>query len=246
MIAWFATIAVLGIAWIVRAPAVLAAFDPRHAVGFFAANGFTGFAVLGAVFLVVTGGEALYADMGHFGRRPIRLAWFAIVLPALVLNYLGQGALMLRDPRRRAPVLRAGAVLGATAARRPGDRRGGHRVAGADLRSVLDHPPGGPARPRAAPRRGAHVGARNGADLRAAGELGADGRHRTASSIGFGSSSALAAAYGIAVALTMVITVLLLYVVETERWRWPRPVAVAALVFFLTSIWRSSAPTPSS
>ena len=65
---------------------------------FFATNGFTGFAVLGAVFLVVTGGEALYADMGHFGKQPIRLAWFALVLPALVLNYLGQGALLLLDP----------------------------------------------------------------------------------------------------------------------------------------------------
>ncbi len=81
-----------------RAPAVLGAFDPRHAVAFFRANGFTGFAVLGAVFLVVTGGEALYADMGHFGKQPIRLAWFALVLPALVLNYLGQGALLLLDP----------------------------------------------------------------------------------------------------------------------------------------------------
>ena len=62
---------------------MLGAFDPRHAVTFFASNGFTGFAVLGAVFLVVTGGEALYADMGHFGKDPIRLAWFALVLPAL-------------------------------------------------------------------------------------------------------------------------------------------------------------------
>jgi KUP system potassium uptake protein len=92
VIVWFMTIAALGIAWIVREPAVLGAFDPRHAITFFESNGFTGFVVLGAVFLVVTGGEALYADMGHFGRRPIRLAWFALVLPALVLNYLGQGA----------------------------------------------------------------------------------------------------------------------------------------------------------
>src|SRR6185503_11726223 len=74
------------------------AFDARHAVAFFVDNGFTGFAVLGAVFLVVTGGEALYADMGHFGRYPIRLAWYGLVLPALVLTYLGQGALLLLDP----------------------------------------------------------------------------------------------------------------------------------------------------
>jgi len=98
MVVWFVTLAGLGLIWVVRLPAVLGAFDPRHAATFFAANGFTGFAVLGAVFLVVTGGEALYADMGHFGRVPIRLAWFALVLPALILNYLGQGALLLLDP----------------------------------------------------------------------------------------------------------------------------------------------------
>ncbi|HZL93513.1 MAG TPA: KUP/HAK/KT family potassium transporter, partial [Vicinamibacterales bacterium] len=82
VIVWFATIATLGVIWIVRAPVVLGAFDPRHAVTFFASNGLTGLAVLGAVFLVVTGGEALYADMGHFGKEPIRLAWFALVLPS--------------------------------------------------------------------------------------------------------------------------------------------------------------------
>jgi KUP system potassium uptake protein len=95
---WFAVLAVLGIAGIAREPHVLRALDPLHAFSFFARNGLTGFLVLGAVFLVVTGGEALYADMGHFGRRPIQLAWFAIVLPALLLNYLGQGALLLSDP----------------------------------------------------------------------------------------------------------------------------------------------------
>src|SRR5687767_15036166 len=98
MIVWFLTIAALGVTWIVRAPQVFGAFDPRHGYSFFHDNGLTGFAVLGAVFLVVTGGEALYADMGHFGRTPIRLAWYALVLPALLLNYLGQGALLLRSP----------------------------------------------------------------------------------------------------------------------------------------------------
>ena len=81
MVVWFATLAALGVVWTIRFPAVLGAFDPRHAVEFFCDNGFTGFAVLGAVFLVVTGGEALYADMGHFGKHPIRVAWFALVLP---------------------------------------------------------------------------------------------------------------------------------------------------------------------
>src|SRR5437762_1902872 len=98
MVVWFVTIAILGITWIVKEPRVLTAFNPLHALTFFRANGWHGFVVLGAVFLVVTGGEALYADMGHFGRRPIQLAWFSMVLPALFLNYLGQGAMILLDP----------------------------------------------------------------------------------------------------------------------------------------------------
>jgi KUP system potassium uptake protein len=95
---WFICIAVLGIMGISREPAVLRALDPRYGVEFFAREGFAGISILGAIILVVTGGEALYADMGHFGRRPIRLAWFALVLPALMLNYFGQGAILLNDP----------------------------------------------------------------------------------------------------------------------------------------------------
>ena len=98
MLLWFVVLAVLGIGGIARAPAVLAAVNPLHAVLFFTANGRTGFLVLGAVFLVVTGGEALYADIGHFGTRPIRLAWFTVVLPGLLLNYFGQRALILDRP----------------------------------------------------------------------------------------------------------------------------------------------------
>ena len=95
---WFTVIAVLGIRGIMQAPEVLQALDPRHAVRYFAANGLPGYAAMYAVFLVATGGEALYADLGHFGRRPIRLVWFVFVLPALLLNYFGQGALLLVDP----------------------------------------------------------------------------------------------------------------------------------------------------
>lgn len=95
---WFVVIALLGIVSLAATPAALAAFDPRHAVDFFSRNGFRGFEALGAVVLCLTGGEALYADMGHFGRRPIRLAWYGLALPALVLNYLGQAALLLRQP----------------------------------------------------------------------------------------------------------------------------------------------------
>lgn len=98
MIVWFVTLAVLGTASIVKDPEVLGALNPWFGVCFLLQSGWTGFVVLGAVFLAVTGAEALYADMGHFGIRPIRLAWFLIVLPGLFLNYLGQGALVLRDP----------------------------------------------------------------------------------------------------------------------------------------------------
>jgi KUP system potassium uptake protein len=98
MLLWFATIAVLGASQIVHQPAVLAAMSPHHAVRFFAENVGRGFVVLGAVFLVVTGGEALYADLGHFGHRAIQVAWFSTAFPGLLLNYFGQGALLLRDP----------------------------------------------------------------------------------------------------------------------------------------------------
>ncbi|MEP6823556.1 MAG: potassium transporter Kup, partial [Ramlibacter sp.] len=95
---WFAAIAVLGISHIVRHPEILLALSPHHALGFMWANPGTTFIILGAVVLCVTGAEALYADLGHFGKRPIRLAWFSVVMPALTLNYFGQGALLLSDP----------------------------------------------------------------------------------------------------------------------------------------------------
>jgi KUP system potassium uptake protein len=95
---WFATLALLGIRWIITRPDVVFAINPLHAVSFFLDNGWAGFVTLASVFLAVTGGEALYADMGHFGRAPIRRGWFVIVLPALVLNYFGQGALLLEHP----------------------------------------------------------------------------------------------------------------------------------------------------
>jgi KUP system potassium uptake protein len=97
MLVWFFTIGFLGAREIAREPGVLAAISPSYAVRFFVEDGVRGFFILGAVVLVVTGAEALYADMGHFGKRPIRIAWFALVFPALLLNYFGQGALVLRD-----------------------------------------------------------------------------------------------------------------------------------------------------
>ncbi|BDB29408.1 potassium transporter Kup (plasmid) [Cupriavidus sp. P-10] len=98
-IVWFLALAAAGIYGIVRYPAVLGALNPLHAFGFVTLHGFASFAVLGAVLLAFTGAEALYADMGHFGSGPIRLAWFGLVFPALALNYLGQGALLIVDPK---------------------------------------------------------------------------------------------------------------------------------------------------
>ena len=95
---WFVSIALLGIMGIMRHPSVLAALSPWYAASFLWREGFTGLMVLAAVVLVVTGGEALYADMGHFGKRPIRVAWYTVVLPALMLNYFGQGAILLESP----------------------------------------------------------------------------------------------------------------------------------------------------
>lgn len=99
MVIWFTTIALLGTISIIQSPQVLQALNPLYAFNFFLANKIGGFLALGAVVLAVTGAEALYADMGHFGKYPIRLSWFLLVLPALLLNYFGQGALLLRDPQ---------------------------------------------------------------------------------------------------------------------------------------------------
>ena len=233
VIVWFITIAVLGIVWIVRVPAVIGAVDPRHAVEFFRSNGLTGFAVLGAVFLVVTGGEALYADMGHFGRKPIRLAWFALVLPALLLNYLGQGALMLIDPAAArqpfflmAPAWALIPLVGiATAAA---------VIASQALISGSFSLTRQAIQLGYAPRLDVeHTSAREMGQIYVPQVNWALMVATLAIVIGFGSSSAIAAAYGIAVTMTMVITVLLLYVVMTERWKWPKWVALSVTAIFL-------------
>jgi KUP system potassium uptake protein len=234
MVTWFVVLAVLGLTHIFDAPEVLQAVDPRRAVRFFVSNGLHGFAVLGAVFLAVTGGEALYADMGHFGRRPIRLAWFALVLPALMLNYFGQGALLLVNPRAASQPFY---LMAPSWALLP-------LVALATMAAIIASQ---------ALISGAFSLTRQAIQLGYAPRL--DIAHTSSREIGqvyvpqvnwflavstilivvgFQSSSALAAAYGIAVTMTMVITALLLHVVATERWGWPRWATLAVTAIFLT------------
>ncbi len=225
VVVWFLAIGALGTMWILRAPVVLTAFDPSHAVRFFAINGLMGVTVLGAVFLAVTGGEALYADMGHFGTRPIRLAWFVLVLPALLLNYLGQGALLLINPAASQPFfllapqwalipvvgLATAAAVIASQALISGSFSLTRQAVQLGLIPRLDV---------------AHTSAREAGQIYVPQVNWALMVATILVVIGFRSSGNLAAAYGIAVTLEMVITVLLLYVVMTERWRWP--VAAAA------------------
>ncbi|MBV8778867.1 MAG: KUP/HAK/KT family potassium transporter, partial [Alphaproteobacteria bacterium] len=106
MLVWFVVVAALGIGGIVRHPAVIAAVNPLHGIHFLATDGWRGFTILGGVFLAITGGEALYADMGHVGRNPVRITWYVVVLPALLLNYAGQTALMIAEPGEGSPFFR--------------------------------------------------------------------------------------------------------------------------------------------
>jgi KUP system potassium uptake protein len=222
MVVWFLSIALLGIGGIMRHPEVIAAINPWHAITFFLGDWPRGFLILGAVVLVVTGGEALYADMGHFGRRPIRLGWFAVVLPALVLNYFGQGALLLSD---------------ASAARNPFYSL---------VPSWALYPMVGIATAAAVVASQALI---SGAFslTRQALQLGYSPRvtilHTSQTAIGqiylpgvnrllavtcvllvlvFQSTSNLASAYGIAVTGTMTITTVLFCTVARDRWQWPR------------------------
>ncbi len=234
MVTWFVAIAVLGLVSIARAPAVLGALDPRHGVIFFRDNGWTGYTVLGAVVLAVTGGEALYADMGHFGKRPIRLAWFVLVLPALMLNYFGQGALLLVDPR---DVTHPFFQLSPSWALFP-------MIVLATLAAIIASQ---------ALISGAFSLTRQAIQLGYAPRL--DIEHTSSHEmgqvyvpqvnwalaictilivIGFRTSGALAAAYGVAVVLTMVITAILLHVIMVERWKWPLWVARGVTALFLT------------
>jgi KUP system potassium uptake protein len=233
MVLWFVALAVLGLRGIVTAPIVLYAFDPRYGVSFFVENGWYGFAVLGAVVLVTTGAEALYSDLGHFGRRPIRLAWFMLVLPSLLLNYFGQGALLVLTPDSTQPFFQ----LAPSWALYP-------LVGLSTLAAIIASQ---------ALISGAFSLTRGAVQLGYAPRV--DVEHTSSSErgqvyvpqvnwflaastilivLGFQSSGALAAAYGIAVTLTMVCTALLLRVVALERWKWPPMLVLGLTVVFLS------------
>ena len=198
------------------------ALSPTYAVDFFVNHFGTAFFALAAVVLAVTGAEALYADMGHFGRAPITRAWLILVFPACILSYMGQGALILDNPaQHQQPVLPARAQLGAVADGHPGHGGDGDRVAGGDHRSVLGRAPGGPARLPAAPAHHPHL------------------RRRPIGQIyvpwinwllmvsvltlvfAFQSSAALAFAFGMAVTGTITITTLLFFYIVRHQWGRP-------------------------
>lgn len=222
MAGWFAVIGILGAMEVVRAPEILRALNPWDGLRFLLAHGVTGFLVLGAVVLAVTGAEALYADMGHFGKRPIRLAWFAVVFPALVLNYFGQGALLLRDPGAVAnpfyhlapKLLLYPLVALATAATVIASQA---LISGAfsltQQAIYLGYSPR---------LRILHTSAAESGQIYIPFVNGALAVLSLSLVLGFRSSTALGAAYGIAVTGTMAVTTVLFYVLARTRWEWSR------------------------
>lgn len=230
---WFAAIAVAGLWHVAKNPAVLRAFNPAYGIEFLAGHGIIGLVTLGAVFLVVTGSEALYADLGHFGRVPIQTAWLAVVLPALTINYLGQGALVLADPKS---IENPFFLLYPDWALLP-------MVLLATAATVIASQ---------AVITGAYSLTRQAIQLGLLPRL--EIRHTSEALLGqiymprvnllllvgvlllvalFRSSSALASAYGIAVTGTMVVTVTMAFVVVWKVWRWPALAAAALIVPFL-------------
>ncbi len=232
MLLWFGVLAVAGLWQVMQQPQVLQALDPRRAIGFLFTHRAQSLAVLGAVFLAFTGGEALYADMGHFGARPIRLAWMFIALPGLVLNYFGQGALVLANPAaidnpffRLFPswavlpmvVLSAMATVIASQA----------VISGAFSLTAQAMRMGYLPRMRVVQTSSEAIGQIYVPAINWLLMVGV-----LLLVLGFRSSSALSAAYGIAVSITMVTTTLLAGVVAYGLWRWNRILVVVGVLLF--------------
>jgi KUP system potassium uptake protein len=230
---WFVSLAAVG-AWnVAREPAILAALNPVHALGFVTGHGCASFIVLGSALLAITGAEALYADMGHFGARAVRLAWFALVAPALVLNYFGQGALLIADPRALAnpfylsypgwalyPMVAL--ATAATVIASQATISGAYSLTRQAIQ--LGYLPRMEIQHTSARTIGQiYVPAVNWTLLAAV----------LAVVVGFGSSSRLASAYGVAVMGTMLITTLLTFFVVRYGWRYPLWLCLAATGFFV-------------
>jgi KUP system potassium uptake protein len=229
---WFVAIGIAGAVNIVKAPVILAAINPLHALGFVTGHGVASFVVLGSVLLAVTGAEALYADMGHFGARAIRFAWFGVAAPALVLNYFGQGALLIANPGavdnpfyRAFPeaMLYPMVVLAtiATVIASQATISGAYSMTRQAIQ--LGYLPRMAIRHTSARMLGQiYVPAVNWLLLVAV----------VVAVVGFGSSSRLASAYGVAVMGTMLVTTCLTFFVVRFDWRYPLAIAVGATAFF--------------
>ncbi len=233
MIIWFAVIAILGLINIIKAPVILTAVNPMHAIRFFAAHHFHGILVMGSVVLCITGGEALYADLGHFGRRPIRLSWYMIVYPALILNYMGQGALLFTNeavasnpfyglvPR---PLLYPMVCLSTLAT----------IIASQSLISGIFSLTQQAVQFGYCPRlRITHTSSEKEGQIYIAGVNYALMIACIGVVLMFKDSAGLAGAYGIAVTLTMVITTFMYYIVLTRTYKWPKIKALPLISVFL-------------
>jgi KUP system potassium uptake protein len=238
---WFIAIALLGAAQIVRQPQVLWALNPTPAFGLLFENGWQGLVVIGTVFLVVTGGEALYADLGHFGRKPIRLAWYGLAWPCLLLSYFGQAALALEKPELAgqsfyalAPPWALWPLIGlATAATCVASQA---IISGAFSLTRQAIELGYLPKMRVVQTSPGHIG-----------QIYVPAINwflmvvTLMFVVGFGSSDSLGGAYGVAISATMLITTLLLSVVMIDRWSWPVPVVVAVvlplLVLDVSFVW---------
>ena len=231
---WFVAIAILGALAIRRDPSILGAVNPAYAIRYFATHGLHGIPILGAVVLCLTGGEALYADMGHFGARPIRVAWFALVLPALISSYLGQGAVLLAHPAAAARPFYSAAptallyplVVLATAATVIASQALITAVFSLTRQAVqLGYWPRTRVIHTSAQEQGqVYVPSFNWVVMAAT----------IAIVLGFRSSSALAAAFGLAVSGTMAITTVLFAIVARRQWCWRWPALTVFSAVFVT------------
>src|SRR5271167_5197140 len=233
MLLWFAVITTLGVAGIYRYPAVIAAVDPRYGIALLTGHGWSGIAVLGGVFLAMTGGEAMYADMGPIGRNLIRASWYGIVLPALLLNYAGQVALFLDDPAmhgnpffRLAPSWSIYPLVGLATV--------------ATIIASQAIITGSFSLTRQAMQLGWFPGVRiRQTSSEEYGQIYVPFVNWTmmvltvALTVVFGSSDRLAGAYGTAVSTTMMLTTALLYHLMRERWNWPLWLALTTSGIFL-------------